>query len=197
MSPIVPYPIDVEPGDFFVVNSGSELAGWIQAGEALIDGKGSPWTHAGMASRWDDNKPVIIDGKTVSERTLYIVQAEPNGAVEVEWYWGHCPHLWSTKILPSCATAALAALGYAGYDLKGNKVEPGVGYAYLDYVAIAAHRYSLHPIDNILRSRIASNKHMICSQLVDQCRLAAGSHLFADGRWPGYVTPASLGFLLS
>jgi hypothetical protein len=33
---------------------------------------------------------------------------------------------------------------------------------------------------------------MICSQLVDQCYQDAGVHLFADGRWPGDVTPADL-----
>jgi hypothetical protein len=37
---------------------------------------------------------------------------------------------------------------------------------------------------------------MMCSQLADQCRADGGSHLFDDGRWPGYVTPLDIGLLL-
>ena len=38
---------------------------------------------------------------------------------------------------------------------------------------------------------------MICSQLVDQCYLEAGIHLYDDGRDPGDVTPADLAELVS
>ncbi|MFF4603388.1 hypothetical protein ACFY12_11645 [Streptomyces sp. NPDC001339] len=71
----------------------------------------------------------------------------------------------------------------------------GVPYSFLDYLAIAAHRFHV-PVPG-LRRYIASTRHMICSQLVDQCYLDAGVHLFADGRWPGYVTPMSLYQLLA
>ncbi len=43
---------------------------------------------------------------------------------------------------------------------------------------------------------VASSKHMICSQLVDFVYMQSGIHLFNDGRWPGYVTPADLASLL-
>ncbi|MEU9117795.1 hypothetical protein AB0D04_40235 [Streptomyces sp. NPDC048483] len=71
----------------------------------------------------------------------------------------------------------------------------GVPYSFLDYAAIAAHRFRL-PLPG-LRRYVASTRHMICSQLVDQCYLDAGVHLFADGRWPGYVTPMALYNLLA
>ncbi|UQA90901.1 C40 family peptidase [Streptomyces halobius] len=71
----------------------------------------------------------------------------------------------------------------------------GVPYSFLDYLAIAAHRFHV-PLPG-LRRYIASTRHMICSQLVDQCYLDAGVHLFADGRWPGYVTPMALYQLLA
>ncbi|TJZ44481.1 hypothetical protein FCH28_29490 [Streptomyces piniterrae] len=71
----------------------------------------------------------------------------------------------------------------------------GVPYSFLDYLAIATHRFHL-PVPG-LRRYIASTRHMICSQLVDQCYLDAGVHLFADGRWPGYVTPMALYKLLA
>ncbi|GAA3268574.1 hypothetical protein [Streptomyces lavendulae] len=71
----------------------------------------------------------------------------------------------------------------------------GVPYSFLDYGAIAAHRFHL-PVPG-LRRYIASTRHQICSQLVDQCYEDAGVRLFTDGRWPGYVTPMALYDLLA
>ncbi|MFI9045925.1 hypothetical protein [Streptomyces sp. NPDC053427] len=71
----------------------------------------------------------------------------------------------------------------------------GVPYSFLDYFAIAAHRFHL-PVPG-LRRYVASTRHMICSQLVDQCYQDAGVHLFDDHRWPGYVTPMALYNLLA
>jgi len=67
----------------------------------------------------------------------------------------------------------------------------GVPYSFLDYAALAAHRFHL-PVP-WLRRYIASTKHMLCSQLDDQAYRDAGTELFSDGRWPGYVTPAAIG----
>ncbi|MBY8883357.1 hypothetical protein K7472_00665 [Streptomyces sp. PTM05] len=71
----------------------------------------------------------------------------------------------------------------------------GVPYSFLDYLAIAAHRFRLRLPG--LRRYVASTRHMICSQLVDQCYQDAGVHLFDDNRWPGYVTPMALYDLLA
>lgn len=71
----------------------------------------------------------------------------------------------------------------------------GVPYSFLDYAAIAVHRFHL-PVAG-LRSYVASTRHQICSQLVDQCYEDVGVRLFADGRWPGYVTPVALYDLLA
>lgn len=70
----------------------------------------------------------------------------------------------------------------------------GVGYSAAEYFAIAAHRFRL-PVPG-LRAYIADSHRMICSQLVDQCYADAGVRLFQDGRWPGWVTPADLYWLL-
>lgn len=70
----------------------------------------------------------------------------------------------------------------------------GVPYSFLDYVGLALHR--LHIPAPGLRKYIASTGHMICSELVDYCYLQAGLHMFSDGRWPGYVTPADLEHVL-
>ena len=70
----------------------------------------------------------------------------------------------------------------------------GVPYSFADYAALAAHR--LHIPAPGLREFIGSSKSMICSQLVDQCYVDAGVHLFRDSRWPGFVTPAALAGLI-
>ncbi|BDM70385.1 hypothetical protein HEK616_38720 [Streptomyces nigrescens] len=71
----------------------------------------------------------------------------------------------------------------------------GVPYSFLDYLAIATHRFHV-PVPG-LRRYVASTRHLICSQLVDQCYQDGGVHLFADGRWSGYVTPMALYTLLA
>ena len=71
----------------------------------------------------------------------------------------------------------------------------GVPYSFLDYLAIAAHRFHL-PVPG-LRGYVASSRHEICSQLVDRIYLDAGVHLFDDNRWPRYVTPMALYDLLA
>lgn len=71
----------------------------------------------------------------------------------------------------------------------------GVGYSYLDYVAIGAHR--LHIPFPGLQNYIADSGHMICSQLCDLSYQLAGVQLFQDKRWPGLVTPGSIDRLLA
>lgn len=184
---------NARPGDLFVVDPRPEVIfGWIEKGEWLIDHRKLrkhpeltiDWGHVGIATRWIGS-------------TLRIVQAEPGGAVEVDWPWEGHPHMWSTGILPDCPGAANAALHYAGYIPVGYgwaKTRPGVGYSFLDYQAIAMHAYHI-PAPG-LKGYIASTGHQICSQLGDQCRQDAGDHLFSDGRWPGYVTPLDIALLL-
>lgn len=66
----------------------------------------------------------------------------------------------------------------------------GTPYSFLDYFYLAALRLGLPSA--WLRERVATSRHMICSQLVDEAYRAAGVHLFDDGRWPGNVTPGDL-----
>lgn len=111
-----------------------------------------------------------------------ILEAEPGGAVIVpnhyaDVYW--CDAL--RVMLPASADALMPSAGRA---LKG------VPYSFLDYGALAAHR--LHLPLPFLKDFIEDDRHMICSQLCDEFYLRLGANLFDDGRWPGYVTPASL-----
>lgn len=162
----------VQPGDFAVIDTQTSLSPVIDLMERLSGGGASSiWNHAAICSS------VLADG------TIMIVEAEGRGAVKVAWHYASNPHKWSTGILPPCPSAGPAALKYVG-----------TGYSYLDYAAIAAHVWHI-PAPG-LRAYIASTGHMICSQLVDQARLDGGSHLFTDGRWPGFVRPSDLGSLL-
>lgn len=70
-----------------------------------------------------------------------------------------------------------------------------VPYSFIDYLALAAHRFHL-PVPH-LRRYIRSTGHQICSQLADRAYLDAGVVLFDDGRWEGYVTPMALANELS
>lgn len=172
---------DPQPGDWFVVNTGSDMARGIRVAEFLADGfRQSEWNHAGIASRRR------LNGK------LMVVEAAPGGATERAFEWGDHPHMW-VKGTPECGTAALKYVG--------------TPYSYLDYAALTAHalRFPDLPVwyqkKHVggefvsLSTFISSEGHMICSQLVDQACQDAGNHLFTDNRWAGYVKPSDLGRL--
>lgn len=168
----------VEPGDLCLIHGYSFTSKWIRFNEALADRRRSPWNHVCVATRWVGS-------------TLMIAEAEPGGAVERPWHYEANLHQWSTGILPACHGAGDAA---RRYTMAGPWGPRGVPYSYLDYDAILLH--DLHLQSAWLQDFIADSSHMICSQLGDQARADAGSHLFADGRWPGYVKPSDIGFLM-
>ena len=159
-----------QPGDFAVVSAGGIAGPLISFGEWLNGDGFGEWEHAFLYVGGGD-----------------IIQAEPGGASERP-LTGHAHTLWSSDAIPLTDpqrhAICAAAEGYLG-----------IPYSFLDYAALAAHR--LHLDVPGLRAYISDTGHMICSQLVDQCYADAGVHLFADGRWPGYVTPASLASLIT
>jgi hypothetical protein len=159
------------PGDFAVVSIGGQSGVLISAMEEIA------WDHS---THFDHAFVYVGDGQ--------IVQAEPGGAVKVP-LGTYEYSIWSTGILfPT--QAQRNAIVTAAEKYAAEKV----GYSWLDYAAIAAHRF--HVPAPGLRAYIASTKHQICSQLTDQCWLDGGYHLFSDGRWPGFVAPIDLGLLL-
>lgn len=109
-----------------------------------------------------------------------IVEAEPGGALlgylgeyaDRPIAWLHCP----AGRGPAVADAARQLIGRP--------------YSWLDYLALAAHRLHI-PVPG-LRRYIGDTGHLICSQLADQAAQMGGWTLFADSRWPGFVTPGAL-----
>jgi len=164
--------VNQEAGDFACVSMGGAGGRLIGFAERLTGSAYSEYQHAF----------VYAGGGQV-------VQAEPGGAVASP-LGGYGKIVWSTgriALTPAQRTAICAAA------MRCTSPRP-VGYSWLDYLAIALHHLRV-PAPG-LRRYIGDTRHMICSQLVDQCYADAGVHLFADGRWPGYVTPADLAGLL-
>jgi hypothetical protein len=126
-----------------------------------------------------------------------VLQAEAGGAT-VSGNHVKQGELWSTGLFPGWQPVTEQHARDVARQFEG------VPYSYLDYLAITGHR--LH-FPNLavwpgageeagervdLQTYISDSHHEICSQLGDSYELALGRHLFADDRWPGYVTPGDL-----
>lgn len=68
----------------------------------------------------------------------------------------------------------------------------GVPYSFLDIVALCISILCEQKTPRFIAKRLSRPDRLICSQLVDQCYLSAGLHLFQDGKLPSEVTPADL-----
>lgn len=158
------------PGDFGLVSIAGDVGRLIRLGQWLNGSGFSTMEHAF----------VFVGGGQ-------IVEAMPGGArlAAVSEYDGR-PIVWST------GKVELTDDQRAGIVRAAQMcVQVPTKYSFLDYLAIAAHRFHL-PGGRWLRKYVGSTSHLICSQLVDLCFTEAGVHLFQDGRWPGYVTPGDL-----
>lgn len=158
------------PGDIGVTSISGDVGKLITFGEWLNGNKDDKYDHAFI---------YVGNGQIVE------AEAGREGARlgNVSEYMDGRPLAFSTGKIPLDG-----AQGQKIADIALSLV--GTGYSFLDYVAIATHRFHL-PVPG-LESYIASSKHMICSQLVDYAYQKAGYQLFTDGRWNGYVTPAAI-----
>lgn len=165
-------------GDWAVCNVGGAGGKLISLGEYLDGSAFGPWDHAFV---------YLGDGK--------ILQAEPGGS-RIADLGTYGAIKWWTGPLSAGQRAMVPAVA---------KTLTGIPYSALDYFALVAHRLHepdlpMWPEDGrmvTLEQFIGDSGHMICSQLVDEFMLRIGCHLFRDGRWPGYVTPADLAALIT
>jgi hypothetical protein len=182
-----------KPGDWFVVDPGTEIDEWIIWAEKLADGRKTKYSHAGVFSRYaypalrlpegELGAPWTTCGPEDKSATMLIVEAEPGGAREVPWHYDGQPARWSCERFPNNPRVA---------DMARALV--GTPYSIADYAALISHRW--HIPSPGLKDFIGDTGHMICSQLVDQACYDALWFLFDDDRWPGYVKPSDLGHLL-
>jgi hypothetical protein len=174
----------VQPGDFAAVRSFGgasrliRIAEWIALRARFfphpVPAGNENWEHAFFYLGGDDD---------------LILEASPRGAQILPIHYDPTDVLWSTGKASLELTSEQRELAPS----VARKYE-GTPYSFLEYAAIALH--SLHVPAPWLKTYLKSTRHMICSQLVDQCRLSVGSHLFNDNRWPGYVDPLDLALLI-
>lgn len=158
-----------QPGSIGLTSIDGPVGWGIRAGQLLLGDGNTPYEHAFL----------VLDGGE-------LIEAQPGGARVrplTEYDGRHVLY-----VAPELAEVERHRICVQGRLLVGAP------YSGLDYLALAAHRFHL-PLPG-LRAYVASTGHMICSQLVDEAYFSAGVHLFADCRWPGYVTPADLFNLL-
>jgi uncharacterized protein YycO len=160
------------PGDFGVVPIRGGVGRLIRFGQWLNGDGYANYEHA-----------FILVGDDM------VIEAQPGGSRQAPLsLYRDRPILWSSGHI-SLTDQQRAAIVAAAHGRLG------VPYSFLDYAALASHRFRL-PGSRLLKGFVADTRHQICSQLVDQCYRDAGVTLFSDGRWPGYVTPADLARLL-
>ena|ERR1700761_1079780 len=80
---------DVQPGAFAVVNAGTRATPLIQFGELLC----TIFDPNPQEIEWDH---VVICSRICDDGTIYIIEAQPGGEVEVPWHYEQHPHQWST-----------------------------------------------------------------------------------------------------
>lgn len=115
-----------------------------------------------------------------------ILEAEPGkqGALIRSYHYGDDVY-WCTNIRKLLGPSLADPVVQATADrLKGTP------YSFVDYLALSMHRLRI-PAPG-LKHFIETSKHEICSQLADDFYYRLRTQIFDDGRWPGYVTPASL-----
>jgi hypothetical protein len=152
------------PGDFAVIPVRGPVGTLISIGE-FLNGNGF--------GNYDHAEIYVGNGQTLG--------AYPGGAALVPVPVVQDGWLWSTGHIQLTA-------GERDLIVSNALACQGVPYGWLDYFALAAHRFHL-PVPG-LKQFIGNSK--ICSQLVDYVYMQSGVHLFNDNRWPGFVDPADL-----
>lgn len=115
-----------------------------------------------------------------------IIEADPGGAVETNLAnYNGLYQVWSDMDLSPLVRAKIV-------DAAHSHI--GAPYSWLDDLCIGlTHLFGVH-VPTSVRRRLANPKRLECSQLIDQCYLDAGIHLFSGdrSRIPGDVAPGDL-----
>lgn len=111
------------------------------------------------------------------------LEGQPGGAViDSLTRYGARDITW-VRPLPEITEEQMQRLVVEAVRLIGTK------YSFLDYAALAIHRFHL-PIPGV-EKRVISTKHMICSQIIVEVYRNSGVANLFPGEPSGYVTPAN------
>lgn len=177
---------EIKPGTFGLAIIGGKTGKLVRWGQAFVEGQDYTFTHAFL----------VLDNEQV-------IEAEPGGAkiAPLSKYTSREAGLVLFCDEPVLNEVFATTFGQQPYadNLEAHLRErivdfartlEGVPYNYLDYLAIGLDRFGIRP--KFIRNRLARHDRLICSQLVDFVYLAAGIHLFSDGRDSQEVTPGDL-----
>lgn len=159
---------EIKAGDIGLTTIGGFLGWWVSLGQHLT-GDSSRYTHA----------YIVLDDNTV-------IAGQPGGARidKLDIYKNKAIYIQKDLTDQQRKDVVKHARGLLG-----------VGYSFLDYLALALQHWGFNP--RWLRKYIKSTGHMICSQLVDEVYKRAGIQLFNDGRESQDVTPGDLLYVLA
>lgn len=166
-----------QPGMFFLTQIGGFTGRWVAAAQAFVRG-GSMWTHAGL---------VLDNG--------WVIQAEPGGSrlVKIDTLLDGRTILFSDAPIQRWMETHpdVDEAWIRHHVAQVGRCLVGFPYSFLDYLALALAEWKV-PGWQLVRRRVETSKHMICSALVDRAYSYAGINLYDDGRLPGDVTPGDL-----
>jgi hypothetical protein len=157
-------------GDYGLTHIGGLVGLFVSIGQVLM-GDASRFTHAFIVVNADEG---------------IAVEARPRGAGYVNYRDRYARRftMYSHQELTDAQRCRIVA---AAESFVGR------GYNWFDYLALAFVRIGVK--SRRLDRYIASTDRLICSQLVDQADLAAGVHLFNDGRGSQNVSPGDLTYV--
>lgn len=156
------------PGDIGLTKIGGLAGAFVSFGQWFV-GDFAPVQHALI---------YVGDGM--------VVQAMPSGAELIRLEDASPVVMWPTGLIPLTEGDRLAIADHA-------RLLVGTPYSFLDYLSIALERFGIH--SKLIRDRVASSGHLICSQLAVLAYERAGIELFPN-TFPGDVTPGDLYHLL-
>jgi hypothetical protein len=177
------YPV----GSFLLTRSPSRVSRLITAAEGLT-GDGTRYSHAALVVDGGHVVEALPDGARLTPLIRYVGRGGNVVVCDAPVRVAVVDAVASGQINPWEATdhedTIRARVAAAGRALVGTP------YSFLDYLSLFLLHLGVRPAW-LLRA-VDNRRHMICSQLVDTAYEAAGLHLFADGRFPGDVTPGDL-----
>ncbi|MET9816884.1 hypothetical protein [Streptomyces sp. NPDC006355] len=157
------------PGDFGLTKISGLSGAFVNAGQWFV-GDFAPVQHA-----------LVYVGNGM------VVQAMPSGAELVSLEEARPVVKWSTGLVDPTEGQRIN-IRIEALSLVGTP------YSFLDYLSLALKRLGVP--SKLIRERVASSGHLICSQLVVEAYRRAGVELFGPDTFPGDYTPGDLWNLL-